>query len=265
MYKPAKRTLLGTGLLFLPMLLTGVPISGRLACVFLLAASGLFFWSRRQPMGALLLSAAVLSGWVALASFPLVISKWDSGLLYALLSMALFLPWAFFGCLRGAWSPGLVLWLTVALLLMLNARPGRRFASGQENPALVRIASRFSSVEETTAYVHHTIKRRKGPPTDTALDTLRRGYGHCGAMNNLLHKLLLAQGYHARIIHLDGNNLHTLVEIDGDWIADAQENVVLFFHPLTLVGTKDASLPRSWKNHHRLWVYHEHNGYQRLP
>lgn len=261
MYKPTNALALGASCLALTYLLDGFPEAGKLLVLCFLTAEGLRRWCEGRRSGALLLSASVLFTWVTLASYPLAFSKsFDTGVIYVALTAGIILPWCFFGMLH---KPGLhliVLWCVLAVLVCMSARPGRRFAGEANHPRIVELAQQFDSIEETTAYVHQTIERRKGPATDTAVDTLKRGYGHCGAMNNLLHKLLTAQGYDAQIIHLSGNNIHTLVYVDGQF-ADAQENLVQTRPLRSLLTIGESELPKAWTGHDTLWIYRRGTGY----
>jgi hypothetical protein len=118
--------------------------------------------------------------------------------------------------------------------------------------------------------VHQRLERRAGPPTDTAGDTLRRGFAHCGGLNNVLHKVLRAQGVDSRIIHVErgtGKVFHTLVEatVDGvSYLADAQVDAWIPLRAEDLLRSADRTdLPLAWRDYDRLYRYEVRRGYVR--
>ena len=187
------------------------------------------YWWRRRAEGGGLASLAVAGAWITLGSYPAGMSFVPRVVWVALFAGLIVSPWLARtprGGGRGRRAPMALLAVWVAF-----TPPARRFDTGNQHTDLARIAGELTSIEEAVAYVHETIERQKAPPTDTALDTLRRGRAHCGGMSNLLHALLREMGEEARIVHVRGDSpghIHTLVEarVDGKrFLADPQENL----------------------------------------
>jgi hypothetical protein len=133
-------------------------------------------------------------------------------------------------------------------------------------------AAELNDAREATLWVHERIERQRGPFTDTAQDTLRRGYATCGGMANVLDKVLRAQGYRSRIVHVEGEaGIHTLVEYmsmsDGQWLLADPQNRLMGkdwgrANGLTLVDPDAAeSLPECWQGFKTLYIYKPFRGY----
>ena len=223
--------------LFLTLLAVGIIVSlqhyasfeVRVAAVLACALLGGIAWLLRHPAGAGLCSAAVAAGWISLASYPAGVSLLPRSLIVIVLCAALVLPWTIRAPKK---TRGRLAYLfpIVLGLWMLYTPPARRYTARSNHPELLNLAAKLTGPEDAIRFVHENIERVKGPPTDTALDTLRRGQAHCGGMSGLLHNLLENMGHRSQIIHLRSGkrgHIHTLIEVRVEgvsYIGDPQEN-----------------------------------------
>jgi hypothetical protein len=249
----------------LPFGLPLLPMQARIASILALGALGPWLFLRKSDWGAWLPALAVASGWIALASYPLAPSKWPLPFLYAPLLAAMALPF-----LLRRTAPLFRLAVAALAVAVLLTPPGRRFAGGENDPGIRALAAAAAGPREAVALVHQRLERRAGPPTDTAADTLRRGYAHCGGINNVLHKVLLAQGVDSRIVHVERQNgkiFHTLVEatVEGvSFLADAQEDAWIPLRAEDLLRSADRTdLPLAWRGYESLYRYDVRRGYVR--
>jgi len=262
-----------------PWVLSGARLYVRLYAVLFIGLLGLMFMvvgARKKPRGEPLpaggwiLAVACTTAWVALASFSAELSKLPLGLVYGLLAAAVIMPPALAVLLvprpRRLDCPPQFLVVCVLALIVSNhvARPARRYETPRNMVAIEEVADTLD-VRGCVAWVHENIRREKSPPTDDAVQTLRRGTAHCGGMANLLHKMLFARGVPARIVHFSGGgDIHTLVEYrEGErWmLADPQNNVVgtVSGEDAVIEGSPDA--PEIWQGFDRLYIYEPGRGY----
>lgn len=156
--------------------------------------------------------------------------------------------------------------------------PAKRFNLSDDKMNLIDQATPISSPTRLMNWVHHNISYAGAPFSDDALDTLIRKRATCGGMSNLLHKLLIAKGTEARIVHFEGRNhsefgsLHTLVEyFDKDldkWILlDPQHNLDgKNFRNLDmsmLISEKD-NQPVQWKGFTLFYINKPGHGYEKM-
>ena len=233
--------------------------------VLLIGGAGLWRMFRKSPWGPFLIALSVASGWIALASFPLTFSKWPLLLLYPPLLILMGLPLLF----RPVPDVFRLACGLMAAAVLLTP-PGRRFSGGGNHPHIQALADTADGPRGAVSLVHQLVERRPGPPTDTAVDTLHRRHGHCGGINNVLHKVLLAQGVDCHIIHverMDGADAHTLVEVKvngTNYLADAQEDVFLPAKAEDLLqSVAREDFPPAWQNYDFLYRYSPRRGYVR--
>jgi len=272
-----------------PWLLTWLPWVARAGCVMILAAAGCWTWcravkrTRRKPLlllvGADLVAVSVAAGWIAVASYSAQLSKVSTWLLYSAVATGIMGPALLsLVLIRGREGKTHLEGLLLILPLLLTAsvflaRPGRRFRV-EDRAAARPVAESLSGARDAMQWVAANIRYERGPFTDTARDTLDRGYAHCGGQANVLHKILSADGVRGRIVHLEGESrIHTLVEyVDGGtgrWVlADPTHDLMGGDHGgLNATGLLDADgagLPRKWRGFSRLYVYDPMNGYVRV-
>jgi hypothetical protein len=269
-----------------PWLLTVPPLGARLGTAGVMILGGAALWLLRAtgkdrsaaPTGEWVFSVTAAALWIAVASYSAQISRLGVVPIYAMVWTGVLLPFPTSLLLFRKHPPptGRRLYLAGLGLLLLStllARPARRFAGGASHPAIRETASRLQSPTDAVAWVHTNVTRRAAPFTDRAVDTWRRKQAHCGGMANLLHKILVAKGVDARVVHVEGDDIHTLVEFrqppEMRWtLADPQENLVGREPDLSaydLVGGKaTGSIPRAWQGFSRLYVYEEGRGYVKI-
>nr|MDA3872390.1 hypothetical protein [Kiritimatiellia bacterium] len=222
-------------------------------------------WWRRRVVGAALVSGSVAAGWITLASYPAGVSLLPVWWVYGGLLLLVLLPWKLRRCPRWLW-----LWPLSLCVWIVATPPARRYTVAMSHPEIQRRAATLADPAEAVAFVHSHVRRTPAPPTDSALDTLRRAEAHCGGMSNLLHALLVEMDYPANIIHLRSDkpgHIHTLVEVEiaGEtFLADPQENRVDPLRAEQLIGMPpEESWPAVWKGMQRVYDYIPGRGYVR--
>lgn len=254
--------------LLLPAVVEILPFGLRIVVVLLLGGAGAVGWLLRTSWGSSLLTATVAAGWIGLASYPAELSLWPRPLIVGCLLMGIWIP----QILRPAPAPRVARLIPILLGLWTLLTPAaKRYDVDALHPELLELAAGLNSPEELTQFVHEQISRKKAPPTDTAHDTWERKAGHCGAMSNLLHKLLIHRNWKASIFHLKNaeDDLHTLIWIqteNGSILADPQENLVKYLEPQELVGQQNPpeDWPGTWLLHTRAWIHQPGRGYTPL-
>jgi len=251
--------------LLLPALVEMLPFSLRIAVVLAAGAAGAYGWVVRSSWGASLITSSIAAGWISLASYPAALSLWPQIPVFSVLIAGVWLPHVW----RRPVAPPVVRIIPMILGLWILFTPtARRYDVDALHPELIELAEDLTSPADLTRFVHEQIERRPAPPTDTALDTWRRKRGHCGAMSNLLHKLLLYRDWQASILHLKGDRggLHTLVWIQTEtesMLADPQHNEVRSLDPGDLIQTSPPpdDWPKNWKGQTRAWIHKPGRGY----
>lgn len=287
-FRPASLILSGLIGLALPWLLSLLPFASRFWGVSVVGAVGGLFLilslrKRARPrlpwIGAWWATVAIVSLWIALASFSAELTK-NLVLTVSIFGLALVLviAVAFLASRRlDPAAPGLKRYFFPAVAALaasaLLASPARRYEmprAGREIAALAAGRDPAGCYE----WVTRNIERRRAPFTDDALATLRRREATCGGMANLLHKMILLTGTPARIVHFsDARRIHTLVEyrdpeLDSwvlldpdkrlrgtDWGGVSGRDVVL---------EEESSVPPEWRGYDRLYIYVEGRGYRRV-
>ena len=272
-----------------PWLMCSSPLRVRVGAVVLLGIVGCCAWGcgvfgkRRRPMlllfGSDLLAVSVAAGWIAVASYSAQISKVSTWLLYAVVVTGIMAPVLVSlrlirarECGRNRESLLLILPLLLTASVFL-ARPARRFRA-EDREAAGAIAESLGGVREAERWVHENIIYRAAPFTDTARDTIARGWAQCGGQANVLHKILVASGIRSRIVHLEGDSrIHTLVEYmdgtTGRWVlADPKHDIVGPDHgdvnAMGLIETNGTGLPPKWAGFSRAYIYDPMHGYVRV-
>lgn len=238
----------------------------RALWVAVAGAAGGGLWWRSRVEGAALVSGSVAAGWITLLSYPAGVSLLPMFLIYIGLMWLVLLPWKLRRC-RPFW---LWLWPAVLCVWIVATPPARRYSVAVSHPEIQQIAAGLADPEEAVAFVHSHVRRTPAPPTDTAVDTLRRAEAHCGGMSNLLHALLLEMDYPARIVHLIGEgkgDIHTLVEVEiaGEtFLADPQVNRLDPLRAEQLIGMPPQdSWPGEWRGMKSVYDYVPRRGYVR--
>jgi transglutaminase-like putative cysteine protease len=216
--------------------------------------------------------------WVAIASYSAQVSICPTILIYTVCGLVAAGPLVLTLC----WCRPVrqdaeavrvrALLLVMVVVSMMCARPARRFAGGEGCPAIRDVSVTTREARAATAWVHHHIASEAAPFTDTALDTLNRGFAHCGGMANLLDKILKASGIESRIVHFEnGHRIHTLVEYregTASWLlADPQNNILGVDYGnvsgwALLTRPPLAEPPASWNGYLKLYIYFPRDGYR---
>lgn len=248
------------------LLLERAPLWVRVAGIGLVLLVGAAGWCLRRFWGHVWLPAGITAAWVALGSFPATVSLFPMTPIYLLLVLGIGVGGLF--RLPPGKRGAARFYVLVLSVWVVSTPPARRYAVSAKHPALRAVVQELDSPSAAVRWVHEEIRREKGPPTDSAVDTLRRGYAHCGGMSNLLHKLLVEMGYPAEIVHAvggDGRTIHTLVELPLGGVphlADAQENVLLPVAAAELAGAGDRlDWPPPWRNLRTVYRYVPARGY----
>ena len=278
---------------WVPWAITGLPLAARVACVLTAGLLGLFFWiwglwrgwrsispakaPRYVSVAEKTLVGVAATLWIAIASYSAQVSICPTILIYTICGLGVAGPLVLTLCCcrparqdAGAMRVRALLWVMVVVSMMC-ARPGRRFSGGEDRPAICDVARTTGDARAAAAWVHGHISREAAPFTDTAIDTLNRGFAHCGGMANLLDKILKASGIESRIVHIEnGHRIHTLVEYregTAAWIlADPQDNILGADHGnmsgwALVTQSSLAEPPASWNGYLKLYIYSPRDGY----